>query len=70
MIPEAVLKDLDSGSVASNLHFSTSWGKETFIAKLKEPIQDKAVLKRRQLPLMVLAINTVGLFFVIFIKEL
>lgn len=49
------MKDLDIGSVASNLHFSTSLGKDTFISRLKEPIQDRSVLKHRQLPLMVLA---------------
>jgi len=55
MLPDAVIKDLDIGSVGSTLHFSTSWGKDTFISRLKEPIHDRAILKRRQLPLLALS---------------
>jgi len=58
VITNTILKDLDIASVGSNLHFSTSWGKDTFISRLKNPIQDKNILKRRQMPLLALVTET------------
>jgi len=57
MLPDNTLKDLDIESVGSNLQFTTSWGKDTFISTLKTPIDDRSILKKRQLPLMALYSN-------------
>lgn len=54
MLSPNTLKDLDIESVGSSLHFSTLWGKDTFIEKVKQPIADISALKIRQLPLMAL----------------
>lgn len=54
MLPTNILKDLDIETVGSSLHFTTSWGKDTFISTLKTPTIDTHDLKSRQLPLLVL----------------
>jgi len=53
MLSNNVLKDLDIDSVSSHLDFTTPWGKDTFINKVKEPSTDIKELKKTQLPLLV-----------------
>jgi hypothetical protein len=54
MLGKYVSSDLELHSIAAAIPFQTEWGSDLFTKGIQDPSADRAILKRRQLPLLAL----------------